>query len=75
MDRWRRTCNARSNAFAVWKKMGSPQQPASEQYAQLERAGHLAGMGAAETVRVEGRKAVVRLKLPRQAVSLLQLTW
>ena len=75
MDRWRRTCNARSNAFAVWKKMGSPQQPASEQYAQLERAGQLAAMGAAETVRVESGKAVVRLKLPRQAVSLLQLTW
>ena len=35
----------------------------------------LAAMGAAETVRVESGKAVVRLKLPRQAVSLLQLTW
>ena len=75
MDRWRRTCNAHSNAFALWKKVGSPQQPTSEQYAQLERAGHLAAMGAAEIVRVEAGKATVRFKLPRQGVSLLQLTW
>jgi xylan 1,4-beta-xylosidase len=64
-----------SNAFALWKKVGSPQQPASEQYAQLERACQLAAMGAAETVRVEAGKATVRFKLPRQGVSLLQLTW
>src|SRR3989442_1111411 len=61
------------NAFALWKNMGSPQQPTSEQYTQLERAGQLAAMGAAETVRVEGGKATVRFKLPRQGVSLLQI--
>jgi hypothetical protein len=32
-------------------------------------------MGAEETIRIEGGKATMRFKLPRQAVSLLQLTW
>src|SRR5215467_6598814 len=30
-----------SNAFSVWKNMGSPQSPSPEQYAELERAGQL----------------------------------
>ena len=64
-----------SNAFAAWKRMGSPQAPTLEQYAQLERAGRLAAMGPPEGIRVQNGEATVRLKLPRQAVSLLQLTW
>src|SRR5688572_823184 len=28
-----------SNAFAAWKKMGSPQKPSAQQYAELEKAG------------------------------------
>ncbi|HVW87490.1 MAG TPA: hypothetical protein VHB50_22540, partial [Bryobacteraceae bacterium] len=30
-----------SNAYTAWKKMGSPQTPSPEQYAQLEAAGQL----------------------------------
>ena len=30
-----------SNSYAAWQKIGSPQQPASEQYQQLEAAGQL----------------------------------
>jgi len=30
-----------SNAYTVWKQMGSPQQPTAEQYARLESAGRL----------------------------------
>src|SRR5438105_9522668 len=30
-----------SNAFAAWKKLGSPQQPTAQQYEQLEKAGQL----------------------------------
>jgi xylan 1,4-beta-xylosidase len=63
------------NAFTAWKGMGSPQKPTAEQYAQLEKAGKLTAMGAPEAIRVEDAKATVRLKLPRQAVSLLVLTW
>jgi len=64
-----------SNAFTAWQRLGSPQQLTPEQYAQLEKAGQLAAMGAPETVRVKDAKATVRLKLPRQAVSLLVLEW
>jgi xylan 1,4-beta-xylosidase len=64
-----------SNAFAVWKRMGSPQQLTTEQYAQLETAGQLAVLSASETVRMDSSTATVRFKLPRQAVSLLVLEW
>jgi xylan 1,4-beta-xylosidase len=62
-----------SNSFEAWKRMGSPQQPTPDQYAQLEKAGHLATLGASENIQVENGKATVRLTLPRQAVSLLVL--
>jgi len=64
-----------SNAFAAWKKMGSPQQPTPEQYAQLEKAGQLTELGPMETIQVEKGNATLHLTLPRQAVSLLKLTW
>jgi xylan 1,4-beta-xylosidase len=64
-----------SNAFAAWKKMGSPQQPTPEQYAQLEKAGQLTALGATESLEVKNGSATVRMKLPRQAVSLLKVSW
>jgi xylan 1,4-beta-xylosidase len=64
-----------SNAFTAWKRMGSPQTPTAAQYTQLEKAGQLAALNAAETIRVENRQAVLKFNLPRQAVSLLQLSW
>lgn len=64
-----------SNAFTVWQKMGSPQQPTAEQYAALEKAGQLTELNAPETVRVENGQVLLRLMLPRQAVSLLVLQW
>ncbi|MBI2946639.1 MAG: beta-xylosidase [Verrucomicrobia bacterium] len=64
-----------SNAFTAWKRMGSPPQPSRDQYAQLEKAGQLAALNTADPIRVENGKATVLIKLPRQAVSLLQITW
>jgi xylan 1,4-beta-xylosidase len=64
-----------SNAFAAWKKMGSPQQLTPEQYAQLEKAGRLATLDVAEKLEVKNGSATVRMELPRQAVSLLKLSW
>jgi xylan 1,4-beta-xylosidase len=64
-----------SNAFAVWKRLGSPIAPNEPQYAQLQAAGQLAEMGGGETVRLERGRATVTLTLPRQAVSLLVLEW
>jgi xylan 1,4-beta-xylosidase len=64
-----------SNSFTAWQKMGSPQKPTAEQYAQLERAGQLAEVTDGATLTTETRGPVIRLSLPRQAVSLLVIEW
>ena len=62
-----------SNSFEAWKKLGSPQTPTAEQFAQLEKAGQLAQLGTPETVRVKDGAVKLNLKLARQAVVLLVL--
>ena len=64
-----------SNAFSAWNRLGAPQRPTPGQYAQLEQAGQLAALAPPETIAIKTAKATIRLKLPRQAVSLLQLAW
>lgn len=64
-----------SNAFTLWKEMGSPQDPTPEQYGRLEEAGQLAEMKSAPKVKVSGAQARLKFVLPRQAVSLLVLEW
>lgn len=64
-----------SNAFAAWKRMGSPQQPTPQQYQQLEQAGRLAALAEPQTVPIQDGQAKVQFTLPRQGVSLLKLTW
>jgi xylan 1,4-beta-xylosidase len=63
-----------SNAFEVWKRMGSPQIPTAAQYAELEDAAQLALLTSPRWLRPKDGKAALRLSLPRQAVSLLVLT-
>ena len=64
-----------SNAYTVWKQMGSPQAPAADQIARLERAGQLETLDAPSRIAVAGGRAVVSFTLPRQGVSLLKLDW
>jgi xylan 1,4-beta-xylosidase len=64
-----------SNSFTAWQTMGSPQKPTAEQYAQLERAGQLAEMADGAKLTTENGAPLIRLSLPRQAVSLLVLEW
>jgi xylan 1,4-beta-xylosidase len=64
-----------SNAFAAWKRLGSPQQPTSEQYSQLEKAGRLATVRPIGTIPIAGGQALLNFDLPRQGVSLLEFTW
>jgi len=64
-----------SNAFTAWQRMGSPQQPTTKQYTELEQTGQLATIGAQQTVLVRDATTTLRLKLPRQAVALLVLEW
>ena len=64
-----------SNAYTVWQAMGSPQSPTPVQYAQLEAAGQLQSLGSPEWVPVKSGTVELGFSLPRQAVSLVQLSW
>ena len=64
----------RSNAFTAWKRMGSPREPTAEQSAALEQAGKLAA-DAPQVLNVRDGKGAVTIRLPRQAVSLLEFNW
>ena len=64
-----------SNAYTVWKQMGSPQQPTPEQYARLEAAGQLQLLGSPEWREPQDGKLALDFTLPRHGVSLIRLTW
>jgi xylan 1,4-beta-xylosidase len=65
---------AHSNAWTAWKKMGSPQQPEPEQYAELEAAGQLQELESPRWIDT-GQHMKLDIRLPKQGVSLLQLSW
>ncbi|HEY1054794.1 MAG TPA: beta-xylosidase [Emticicia sp.] len=64
-----------SNAYEVWKKMGSPEKPTKEQIATLEKAGQLTLLSSPSYVKTNNGSLKVNLKLPRQGVSLLKFDW
>ena len=64
-----------SNSFSAWKHLGSPQTPTPEQYAMLERAAQLTELNPVERIPIKDGKLNLRFLLPRQAVSLLKITW
>ena len=64
-----------SNSYEAWKKMGSPQPPSSAQYKQLERTGQLQTLEPSRRVKVEDGRVLLAVTLPRQAVSLVRVTW
>jgi xylan 1,4-beta-xylosidase len=64
-----------SNAYAVWKQMGSPQSPTPEQYAQLEAAGQLQMLGSPYYAAPKNGVVEVNFALPRHGVSLVQVSW
>jgi xylan 1,4-beta-xylosidase len=64
-----------SNSFEVWKKMGSPQDPAPEQYDELEKAGYLSMAGSPGTSKVSKGALSIDTNLPGQAVTLFVIRW
>jgi xylan 1,4-beta-xylosidase len=64
-----------SNAYEAWKRMGAPQVPTRAQYAALEQAGRLQPLEPPRRVDAAGGRVSVHFALPRQAVSLVRLTW
>ena len=64
-----------SNSFEKWKAMGKPQNVSAEQYSILEEAGQLQLFTSPEWKEVKNGKMVLKFHLPKQGVSLIQLSW
>jgi len=65
-----------SNAYAAWKKMGSPLAPGRKQYDELLAASELATMKEAPArTAIRDAAATLKFLLPRQAVSLVVIEW
>ncbi|HJY91044.1 MAG TPA: hypothetical protein VJ255_12230, partial [Candidatus Acidoferrum sp.] len=64
-----------SNAYSVWKAMGSPQNPTPDQQRQLEAAGQLQLLDSPNWLWNQSGTASINFDLPRQAVSLIRLEW
>ena len=64
-----------SNAYTVWVAMGSPQDPTREQYSQLQSAGQLQLLTSPTWMEVNAGAITITTTLPREATSLLHLTW
>lgn len=67
--------NSHSNAYTAWVAMGSPENPTSQQYSALIAAGQLQMLDSPQWVSASGGQAGIEIRLPREAVSLLQLSW
>jgi xylan 1,4-beta-xylosidase len=64
-----------SNAYTVWKAMGSPQHPTTEQYAELKSKDGLQLLTSPQWVDAVNGAIKVSTEMPRQSVSLLHVSW
>ena len=64
-----------SNAYTVWKAMGSPQNPTPAQYAELKSKDGLQLLESPRWIAVKNGGAAVGTEMPHHSISLLQLEW
>lgn len=64
-----------SNAYEIWKQMGSPKNPSEAQYEKLDQSDGLELNGSPEEVSIRSGKFTKSIQLPGQGVSLLLLKW
>lgn len=64
-----------SNAYTVWKKMGSPMEPTADEYKILETAGQLQKVSSAKYITPIKGEAKIDFDLERQGTTLLKITW
>src|SRR5450432_2197397 len=64
-----------SNAYTTWKHLGLLQHPTPEQYAALEAAGRLQLLDSSQWTEARAGEVRLAFPLPRQAVSLVELSW
>ena len=64
-----------SNAYTVWKKMGSPQHPTAAQMRALKAAGQLQLKGSPRWLTTSGGRLEMRVGLPRESLDLVKVSW
>jgi xylan 1,4-beta-xylosidase len=64
-----------SNAYTIWKEMGSPQKPTTAQYEQLQASAGLQLLTSPAWMDVVDGKLTLDTVLPRQSISLVKVTW
>ena len=75
MTRHYRIDQTHSNAYTTWKHLGLLQHPTPEQYAALEAAGRLQLLDSPQWTEARAGEVRLAFPLPRQAVSLVELSW
>lgn len=63
-----------SNAYAEWKKMGSPPEPTAKQFLRLQSVGQLQSRPPVGTI-TANHDVEFSIKLERQEVELIDLSW
>jgi xylan 1,4-beta-xylosidase len=61
-----------SNAYTVWKKMGSPLHPTKAQFTVLEKSGQLQKLAGTQVV---NSNYSANITLPKQGVSFIKFDW
>jgi len=64
-----------SNAYTVWKAMGSPQNPSAAQITELKSKDGLQLLESPRWATADKGAIVIQAELPRHAISLIQLRW
>ena len=64
-----------SNAYTVWKAMGSPQHPTTAQYAELEAKDGLELLDSPVWMDTSDGRLTLETAMPRQSISLMKLSW
>jgi len=70
-----RVDSSHSNAFAVWKAMGSPSSPSESEYDRLQGGSHLQLLDSPYWTPVEDGRVRIKFVLPRQGLSLFRVAW
>jgi xylan 1,4-beta-xylosidase len=64
-----------SNAYTVWKTMGSPQNPTPAQFAELKAKDGLQQLEPPRELDVRDGAVTVGTEMPSHSISLLKLDW
>jgi xylan 1,4-beta-xylosidase len=63
------------NAYAAWQKMGGPERPTAQQFVALQRAAKLEPVSPPAALVTKGGSTRVQIKLERQGVMMVHLSW